>query len=90
MRKHILLTCILVCLGICAQAQEQKAEQTKGKAIIQVFGKFNTGIDPQNNNRGFELERSYLGYEYKLENGLSIKSVLDVGKSLYNLLEWLK
>ena len=81
MRKNIILACILACLCICAQAQEKKADQPKGKAIIQVFGKFNTGIDSKNNNTGFELERSYLGYEYKLENGLSIKSVLDVGKS---------
>ena len=68
-------------MSLCTWAQEKKAEEQKGKAIIQVFGKFNTGIDAQNNNRGFELERSYLGYEYKLENGLSLKSVIDIGKS---------
>ena len=81
MRKHIILTCILACLGICAHAQEKQAQEPKGKAIIQVFGNFNIGIDDANNNRGFDLERSYLGYEYKLGDGLSIKSVLDIGKS---------
>ena len=64
-----------------AQAQNPKVEEPKGKAIIQVFGNFSTGFGAENNNRGFELERSYLGYEYKLGNGLSVKGVLDMGKS---------
>ena len=58
-----------------------KVEEKKGKPIIQVFGNFNTGVDDKNNNLGFELERSYLGYEYNLGKGLSIKSVMDIGKS---------
>lgn len=81
MRKLVILASVLSFISLGAWAQEKKAEEPKGKAIIQVFGKFNTGIDDKHNNLGFELERSYLGYEYKLENGFSIKSVLDVGKS---------
>lgn len=68
-------------MGLGAQAQNAKAEEPKGKAIVQVFGNFNTGFGAENDVRGFELERSYLGYEYNLGNGLSIKSVLDMGKS---------
>ncbi len=68
-------------MGLGAQAQNVKAEEPKGKAIVQVFGNFNTGFGAENDVRGFELERSYLGYEYNLGNGLSIKSVLDMGKS---------
>ena len=81
MRRLVILASILSCISLGAWAQEKKNEESKGKAIIQVFGNFNTGIDAPNNNRGFELERSYLGYEYKLIDGLSIKSVLDIGKS---------
>ena len=68
-------------MSMGAQAQNPKAEEPKGKAIVQVFGNFSTGFGTENGNRGFELERSYLGYEYKLGNGLSVKSVLDMGKS---------
>ena len=68
-------------MSIGAKAQDAKVEEPKGKAIVQVFGNFNTGFGAENDIRGFELERSYLGYEYKLGNGLSIKSVMDMGKS---------
>ena len=68
-------------MSIGAQAQDAATQEPKGKAIVQVFGNFNTGFGSENNSRGFELERSYLGYEYNLGNGLSVKSVLDIGKS---------
>lgn len=77
----MILAAFLACMGLGAQAQNAKVEEPKGKAIVQVFGNFNTGFGAENDVRGFELERSYLGYEYNLGNGLSIKSVLDMGKS---------
>ena len=81
MKKQIILAGIIACMSIGAQAQDAATQEPKGKAIVQVFGNFNTGFGSENNIRGFELERSYLGYEYKLADGLSIKSVLDIGKS---------
>ena len=72
---------LLACIGITAQAQDTKTEEPKGKAIVQVFGNFHTGFGAENDDRGFELERSYLGYEYKLGNGLSVKGIMDIGKS---------
>ena len=72
---------MLACMGITAQAQDAKTEEPKGKAIVQVFGNFHTGFGAENDDRGFELERSYLGYEYKLNKGLSVKGVMDIGKS---------
>ena len=72
---------LLACIGITAQAQDTKTKEPKGKAIVQVFGNIHTGFGVENDNRGFELDRSYLGYEYKLGSGLSVKGVLDIGKS---------
>ena len=72
---------LVACIGITAQAQDAKVEEPKGKAIVQVFGNFHSGFGETNNDRGFELERSYLGYEYKLVDGLSVKGVMDIGKS---------
>lgn len=81
MKKTMIMAGLLACMGITAQAQDTKSEEPKGKAIVQVFGNFHTGFGAENDDRGFELERSYLGYEYKLGNGLSVKGVMDIGKS---------
>ena len=80
-KTKVILAGILACIGITAQAQDAKVEEPKGKAIVQVFGNFHSGFGETNNDRGFELERSYLGYEYNLGKGLSIKGVMDVGRS---------
>ena len=81
MKTEFILAAFLACIGIGTQAQEAKENEPKGKAIVQVFGNFHTGFGENNDDRGFELERSYLGYEYKLGNGLTVKGVMDIGKS---------
>ena len=81
MKMKFIVAGLLACIGIGAQAQNAKSEEPKGKAIVQMFGNFHTGFGEKNNDRGFELERSYLGYEYKLEKRLSVKGVMDIGKS---------
>ncbi len=78
MRKHILSFIILACSGILVLAQENTP---KGKAIIQVFGNFHSGFGAENDDRGFELDRSYLGYQYSLDKGLQIKAIMDIGQS---------
>lgn len=81
MKKQLILAGVLACMGIAAQGQEVKEEEPKGRAIIQVFANAHTGFGAENNDRGFELDRSYLGYEYKFKGGLSVKGVVDIGKS---------
>ena len=81
MKTKLILAGILACIGMSAQAQNSKVEEPKGKAIVQVFGNFHTGFGNENDNRGFELERTYLGYEYNLGKGLTVKGVMDIGKS---------
>ena len=79
MKKILLLLSGIVLMGANAMAQEA-AEEPKGKAIIQVFANAHAGFGAEKDNLGFELDRSYLGYQYSLGKGLSIKAVLDVGK----------
>lgn len=79
--RLILATLFLTFIGIAAQAQEAQLSEPKGKAIVQVFANFHTGFGENNNDRGFELDRSYLGYEYQLTKGLSVKGVMDIGQS---------
>ena len=81
MNKNVIFAGLLACTSIAAQAQDAKTAEPKGKAIVQVFGNFHSGFGAQNDDRGFELERSYLGYEYNLGKGLSVKGVMDIGKS---------
>ncbi|MBO5988965.1 MAG: hypothetical protein J6Q03_05730 [Paludibacteraceae bacterium] len=81
MKKKFILAGLIACIGITAQAQDAKNEMPKGKAIVQVFGNFHTGLGTESDDRGFELERSYLGYEYKFGNELSAKGVMDIGQS---------
>lgn len=73
----------LACGGVLvANAQNQTNNQEpEGKAIIVIFTNLHSGFGHQNNDRGFELDRSYLGYQYKLKNGIELKAVMDVGQS---------
>ncbi|MBO5672255.1 MAG: hypothetical protein J6R81_03695 [Alistipes sp.] len=80
MRK-VFLVALLACIFIDAQAQDDAMKEPRGTAIIQVFGNFHAGFGSQKDDRGFELDRSYLGYEYRLTNELTAKAVMDIGKS---------
>jgi len=80
MKTKLIATSVMACLCMTSQAQEVK-EEIKGKAIVQVFGNLHSGFGSANDDRGFELDRSYLGYEYKIGKQLSIKGVMDIGKS---------
>ena len=81
MKAKFILAGILACMGITTQAQDVKTEEPKGKAIVQMFGNFHTGFGENIKDLGFELERSYLGYEYKLNSNITVKGVMDIGKS---------
>lgn len=92
MRSKQMITATLLAATVCntihATAIENKdngpasaAHEQKGKAIIQIFTNFHSGFGSANDKRGFDLDRSYLGYEYDLGKGLSIKGVMDIGKS---------
>ncbi len=62
-------------------AQEAKKDAPRGRAIVNVFANFHSGFGRDNDDRGFELDRSYLGYEYDCAQGLSVKAVMDIGCS---------
>ncbi len=81
MKMKFYLAGFLACIGIAAQAQDNASVEPKGKAIVQVFGNIHADFEESNHSVGFELERSYLGYEYNFGNGLSVKGVMDIGKS---------
>lgn len=70
-----------------ANAQQQK-DQPKGNAIVTVFGDAGVGFgDDGVNALGFNLERAYLGYQYKLNSNWKAKVVYDMGKGDDNALQ---
>jgi len=79
-KRILILAGILTCASVTISAQKL-TDEPKGKAIIQVFTNFHTGFGHDNDDRGFELDRSYLGYQYDLGKGLQVKGVMDVGQS---------
>ena len=62
-----------------------KAQETpdtpKGEAIVTIFSNLYTGFGHYNDERGFNLERAYLGYRYLLSGNLTLQVIIDAGKS---------
>lgn len=81
MNRYLILLLTIFVSSMVAQASDNEAvSKPQGKAIIQVFANVHTGFGAERDDRGFELDRSYLGYQYSLGKGLQIKAVLDVGQ----------
>ena len=72
---------MLFCCGGVLFAQEEKKTTGSGKPIITVFSNFHSGFGATNDDRGFELDRSYLGYQYTLPGNIELKAVMDIGQS---------
>ena len=77
MKRITILIALLVLLGLPVSAQQT----ADGQMIVTILSNFHSGFGAQNDVRGFELERSYLGYQCQLPNNLSMKVVFDVGRS---------
>lgn len=62
-------------------AESKKTDAPKGKAIITIFSDIHSGFGHVNDDRGFNLDRAYLGYQYDLPKGVQLKVVADFGQS---------
>lgn len=83
-KKELVFAGLLSCTGIGIEAHGQsvaRPERPGGKVILQAFGNFHSGFGAENDDRGFELERCYLGYHCQVSDKLEFKAVMDVGKS---------
>lgn len=79
-RTGIIAVALLLFSSIGGVAQTT-GNAPQGEAIVQIFTNFHSGFGATNNDRGFALDRSYLGYEYSFGKGVSIKGVMDIGQS---------
>lgn len=77
--------CLLAGLGLLSQTLQaettevQKEKKGKFEPIMTAFTNFHSGFGSTNDDRGFELERCYLGFKYSLPGNLQLRGVLDVG-----------
>ncbi len=85
---YIIAAAILLATGANAQRakrteqrEQSKEQREQGRAIVQIYTNFHSGFGSVNDDRGFALDRSYIGYEYSLRRGITLKGVLDIGQS---------
>ena len=60
---------LLTTIGSTAQTT---GSEPNGKAIVEIFTNFHSGFGAVNDDLGFELDRSYLGYEYSFGKALRL------------------
>ncbi len=65
---------------IVTKEVKQEDASPKGKAIVSVFANYNMTMQNGVSKCGFQLDRTYLGYQYSLGKGLELKAVMDIGK----------
>ena len=86
-KKNLKKRCAVVAgllgyLIVPAHAEDKhKEEAPKGKAIITIFSDVHSGFGHVNDDRGFNLDRAYLGYQYDLSKEVQVKVVADFGQS---------
>lgn len=81
MKRTGIIAAILLLFASMGSTAQTTGNEPKGKAIVEIFTNFHSGFGVVNDNLGFELDRSYLGYEYSFGKGVSVKGVLDIGQS---------
>lgn len=82
MKRMFWMAVALAALGVQqAKAEGQGEGKGKGKVILTTFANMYSGFGAANDERGFELERAYIGYQYSFNNGLSMQAVADFGRS---------
>lgn len=73
--------CMALPVSASKKGEKEKEDSKKGQAIITIFSDFHTGFGTANDDRGFDLDRAYIGYQYSLSHGLQLKAVMDFGQS---------
>ena len=76
-KTKIVAAAMMAAMVTPTMAQETSTKKGEGKVIVNVFTDLKSGFGSVNDERGFELSRAYLGYDYKLANGLELKAVAD-------------
>lgn len=76
MRKFTLYLVLFSFLPFFLQGQKNEIQ---GRPIVTLYANYHAGLGSANDNSGFELDRSYLGYQFRLNEQLGGKVIFDVG-----------
>lgn len=86
--KTLALCISMMAMMPCRAQQDAAAVKPHGAPIITIFGDGGAGIGGEEvSSLGFNLERAYLGYQYKLNDHWKAKVVYDMGKGDDNAIQ---
>lgn len=77
MKKFLFL--ILSLFPLVPLKAQEKTIRLKGSPIVRLFVNYHAGLASANRYSGFELDRSYLGYAFRVNEKLSGQLIFDVG-----------
>ena len=66
MKKTGIIAVALLLFSSIGGAAQTTGNAPQGEAIVQIFTNFHSGFGATNNDRGFALDRSYLGYDLQI------------------------
>lgn len=90
MKRIYLTLCLIAIFGIgTAKAQDSLAFKPSGKIIARGFLDYSTGFGEANKQKGFDITRAFLGYNYMITKSLSAQVIIDgaSGKTSSDALE---
>lgn len=83
MKNTFLIIFCLFVFGIISKGQTM-SQQTEsiGTPILRIYANYHAGLNSADqNNSAFELNRAYVGYDYKIDSDFSARVILDIGSS---------
>jgi hypothetical protein len=79
MKRKVLLTFAMLCIGLIGMSQTSEEFKPGGKPFVTIFSNVHSTITDGETATAFELSRLYLGYEYSFSPNFSAKANLDIG-----------
>ncbi|MBN2263241.1 MAG: outer membrane beta-barrel protein [Prolixibacteraceae bacterium] len=89
--KLKLLCLLFFAFALNTYSQNETKFEPSGNPTLRIFGNFHTGLTPADNNRLFEIERAFLGYQYQMSPNWMAEVKIDIGspenESVYALVK---
>ena len=81
-RKLLLALAAMLSLAVFAQEETKKSEfKLTGKPIVTLFANYSAGLGSANKVSGFNLDRAYLGYAFRVHPNIGGRVIFDIASS---------